>query len=197
MGKHTYQYAVTIKDIDLLYVNRLRKYLRTILEKIQSGDRLKLILHSRGGNTDYMKEILALIKAIHNQGVKIDVYCGNVISAALILLMILKKDQIVDMVYAYDYANFMWHEPITFCEFSGTWKGNQFYLQGTFSKITQQAKELYLQIIQSEKEYLEWKEIYISWLQESLRRRIEEEIKEELHYLRDLAKLRNLVDVLL
>jgi len=194
--KLEYQYSVTIKDIeDSLYVEKLKRYLGCILDKIQKGDRIKIIIDSEGGNINYMKDIKDILNDIYDKGALMDFYCQKVKSAAFILLILLKNEGKIDNVYAYPYTMFMWHKP-TFCiQFEGKQTSQDtFTMIGDLESLINQTNDLKSSLEKTHQEYILWEEIYKNLLIDHYKSLIDEEIEKDMNLSSGLAKVRGIVD---
>lgn len=194
--KQKYEWIVTIKDIDCpKYINKLKIYIVKILDNIQSGESLKIILNSDGGNSEFMKNILEIIIIISKKGCDIDIYCIKVKSAALVLLTLLKEKEIPRKIYAYENATFMWHKPTFFVEFEGKLaNGNQFIFEGDIESLLLQSKKIYEALLEENEEYKKTENIYIDILQKGMLSHVKREIDEEISFNSYLAQYRSLVD---
>ena len=195
-NKHKYEWIVTIKDIDCpKYIDKLKRYLNKISDKIQSGESLKIILNSNGGNSEFMKDVLEIVISIFKKGCFIDLYCLKVQSAALLLLTLLKGREISRKIYAYPKATFMWHKPTFFVEFEGKLaNGNQFLFEGDIESLLPQSKRIYEALLQENEEYKKTENIYIDIIQKSILSHIKREIDEEIPFNSYMAQYRSLVD---
>lgn len=194
-----YQYFVTIKDIDnSVYVEKLKKYLKSILEKIQTGDKFRVIIDSEGGNTAYMKAIKNILNDIYDKRALMDFYCQKVKSAAYILLILMKSEGKINKVYAYPNTMFMWHKPKFFIEFNGKLTSKDtFMLNGDLEDLIDQTNDLKESLEEAHNEYKIWEDLYKDLLIERFISTIGEEIEKDMNLSSGLAKVRGIVDSVL
>ncbi|MGI0483639.1 hypothetical protein ACN4EE_23020 [Geminocystis sp. CENA526] len=191
-----YQYFVTIKDmIYLSYIEKLTIYLKSILSKIKKGENIKVILNSDGGETDYMRKILSLLREIHDKGAILDIYCKKTKSAALIMLVLLKNENRLNKVYGYENSFLMWHKPKFFVEFDGELVSkNRFVFEGNIDYLLFQTNEFVNTLQEIDKDYKVCEDIYLDIITKAIISNIKKEIEEEIHFTGRLAKYRGIIN---
>lgn len=197
-----YQYCVTIKGaMETPFIDKLIKYLKSILNQIKKGENLKIILNSEGGDTDCMKVILSLLREIHQKGAILDMYCYKTQSAALIMLVLLKNENRLNKVYAKPYSLFMWHKPQFFVEFEGKLtsenKKNRLVMKDDIVSLLSNANKLVDSLQEINQEYQVWEDMYLDIITKSFISSVKEEIEKEYCIMGDMAKYRGLVDEIL